>query len=107
SLAGSGASADQVLTCMRANVPTAVRSEDVSLVSFDRSGAPRTMRGALFARRDGGLVRVMLDIKEPADLSGAAYLAREVPGGTQEIYMYLPALGKVRRVHAQNIDSSL
>lgn len=104
---GAPVPVDRVLDCMRANVPTSLRSEDVSLVSFDRSGAARKMRGALLARRDGGLIRAMLEIKEPPDLSGAAYLTREVQGGSQEIYMYLPALGKVRRVRAQNVDSSL
>lgn len=104
--AAPGTAAD-LLACMRANLPESLRAQDVTITAFDRAGAGRTLRGTLYARRNEGRVQAMLAVHEPADLGGSAYLAREVEGGGQEIYLYLPALGKVHRIRAQNIDASM
>ena len=98
---------DKILDCMRANVPPTLRIQEIQLQATDRSGATRTMRGKLFALRDKGLLRAMLRISEPTDLSGASYLVRET-GDTKadEMYMFLPAVGRSRRISGASGDGS-
>jgi hypothetical protein len=99
-----------VLDCMRGNLPPAVRVQDVELTSFDRSGKTRDMKGKLFVMKDKdkGLVRATLRISAPPDLSGAAYLLRESAGdGEDQMFVYLPAVSRVRRITGASADGSL
>src|SRR3546814_18541356 len=45
-------------------------------------------------------------ISAPGDLAGASYLLRERDNG-DEMYVYIPALSKVRRVSGAAVDGSL
>lgn len=98
---------DKVLQCMRANIPPTVRIQQFELTSVDRTGGSRALRGRLYAAREGQLARVMLQIEAPSDLAGAAYLVRENKEGTDEIYLYLPATRKVRRITGPSQDGKL
>jgi hypothetical protein len=104
--AAAEAPSDKVLQCMRANIPPTVRIQQFELTSVDRTGGSRSLRGRLYATRDGLLARVMLLIEAPSDLAGAAYLVRETKAG-DEIYLYLPAMRKVRRITGPSQDGKL
>ncbi|MFI4980321.1 MAG: outer membrane lipoprotein-sorting protein [Nevskiales bacterium] len=106
--AGDKAAVEKVLQCMRANVPPTLRIQEIELQATDRAGASRTMRGKLFAMRDKGLLRAMVHIAEPTDLAGAAYLVRETAADdhADEMYMFLPAMNRVRRITGASADGS-
>lgn len=95
-----------VLECMRANVPESLQIKEVELTAVDRTGGSRTLQGRFFGVREKDLVRSMVKIRAPADLAGAAYLLRERPEG-DEMYVYVPALNKVRRVTGASVDGTL
>lgn len=98
----------KVLDCMRANVPPSLQIKEVELTSVDRSGAERLLKGKVYATRSDGLIRVLLRIAKPRDLEGASYLMRE--GGAarkDEIFLYLPAIQRVRKISGASIDGSL
>jgi hypothetical protein len=97
---------DKILQCMRDNIPPQVRIQQFELTSTDRTGGSRSLRGRLYAKREGELARVMLLIESPTDLAGAAYLVRETKAG-DEIYLYLPATRKVRRIQGPSQDGKL
>lgn len=96
-----------VLSCMRANIPKTVQIKDVELIATDRTGGKRTLRGRFYGTREDERLRATVKIVAPADLSGAAYLLRERPSGGDEMYVYVPALNKVRRVVGAAADGSL
>ena len=106
-------SAQTVLDCMRANVPPAVRAQDVELAATDRVGATRTLKGKLYALSEktssgGSLVRAMLKIDGPTSYAGAAYLVREAEEAAREgMFVYLPSVRRVRRVSGAFADGSL
>lgn len=104
--AAADAGSEKVLQCMRANIPPSVRIQQFELTSIDRTGGARSLKGRLYATREGELARVMLQIEAPSDLAGAAYLVREGKGG-DEIYLYLPATRKVRRITGPSQDGKL
>ncbi|TDU32127.1 outer membrane lipoprotein-sorting protein [Panacagrimonas perspica] len=105
--------AAKVLECMQANVPTSLRVQEVEFSTSDRSGTASTLKGRLYAERelapDGSrLVRAMLLLSAPPNLSGAAYLIREKDGDLRDgMYVYLPSVKRVRRVTGSIADGGL
>jgi outer membrane lipoprotein-sorting protein len=97
---------EKILDCMRTNIPESVRIQEFELTSIDRSGGQRQMRGRVYAKRDGDFARVTLKIESPSDLAGSAYLIREGKD-SDEIYLYLPAMRKVRRINGPSQDGKL
>jgi hypothetical protein len=97
---------DEVTRCMRANIPPTVRIQTVEVTAWDRIGGERTLKGKLFGTREKEQVRVMMRIEGPPDLKGASYLVRE---GTKadEMYLYLPAVQRVRRITGGQLDGQL
>jgi hypothetical protein len=101
-------SIEQIEACMRANLPSTVQVKDFQLISTDKTGGTRTLAGRVHARLENGLINAMMRIEQPSDLRGAAYLVRESKTDQdEEMYVYLPALQKVRRVTGGMKDSSL
>ena len=105
--------ADKVLSCMRANMPNTLRVRDIELVTTEKDGAARILRGRLFAMREKrnkgeGPLRVNLRIDYPENLAGASYLVRETDDYLNEgMYVYLPSVKRVRRVTGTFADGAL
>ena len=99
----------QIEACMRANIPKNLQVREFELTATDKSGGTRTLVGRLHARLEAGRINAMMRITEPSDMKDAAYLVREAgtPGEKEEMYVYIPALQKVRRITGGMRDSSL
>lgn len=108
-IAGSAVAAptlDAVLACMRANIPQTLQIQEIELTAVDADKRERQMRGHLYLHREDGQLRAMLRLSAPADLAGAAYLLRERED-TDEMYMFVPALNRVRRLSGAAADDKL
>lgn len=107
----SGAWADdaqKVLECMRGNVPSSLRVQDIELISTDRSQGSRSLRGKLFAQNEASRVRVMLKVSAPENLAGSAFLLREAAKVSEQgMYVYLPSVRRVRRITGEFADGAL
>ena len=88
----------KLVNCMRANLPVSTRSQDLELRTTDRAGSVRVLSGRLLSRRSNGKASITLRITAPADMQGAALLATPGKSGGQDYYLYLPAVGKPRRI---------
>ncbi|HKY93095.1 MAG TPA: outer membrane lipoprotein-sorting protein [Nevskiaceae bacterium] len=106
--------ADSVLACMRANMPDALRLQNLEFETKDKSGVVVSrIRGRLYAMREsseGGekLVRAMLRVDEPQGFAGAAYLVRQSDDYLRDgMYVYLPSVKRVRRVSGTFADGGL
>jgi hypothetical protein len=104
--ADEAATLSAVTGCMRANIPETVRIQTVTITAWDRAGGERTLKGKLFGTREKDRARVMMRIESPSDLAGASYLVRE-SDSADEMYLYLPAIQKVRRITGQALDGQL
>ncbi|TDU28466.1 outer membrane lipoprotein-sorting protein [Panacagrimonas perspica] len=96
----------KTLECMRANTP---RQLSVSELHIEAEGAGvtnRTLTGAFYSRRDERGLRAALHITAPADLAGMRYLLVE-DDAQDALYLYLPALGKVRRLSGVGPESEI
>lgn len=102
----AGPAEDKLMSCMRANIPKTLRIQEFDLTATDRAGASRLLRGKLFAKREDEKLKSMLRLVAPADVSGASYLLLEGDKADQ-MYVYLPALNKVRRINGASSDGPL
>ena len=106
SAASAGEAESKLLTCMRANIPPSLRIQTFELTSTDRAGSSRLLKGRLYAKRQGDKLRAMVKLTAPPDLNNAAYLIRENEKA-DEMYVFLPALNKVRRIKGGAGDGPL
>jgi hypothetical protein len=104
--AGAQVDLDRVTRCIQDNLPKSLRVDSVSLVAVDRSGAQRQINGALRAESKGQTKRLVWSVRAPADLAGSALLSRQDQNGTQS-YLYLPSLGRVRRIDENEREGSM
>ena len=106
-------SAQKVVECMRAAVPQHMTVGTFILTTFDRVGGSRSVKGRLYATREnlavkGGLMNASLRIDAPAEFKGAAYLVQETDDYLRDgMFVYLPAVKRVRRVTGSFADASL
>ncbi len=104
----AAADKEQIIDCMRANIPRSVQIKEVEMTATDRTGGTRQLRGRLYGtREEDKLLRTMIKINAPSDLAGAAYLLRERASGGDEMYMFVPALQRVRRISGAGADGAL
>lgn len=104
--AQAGAPEDKLMNCMRANIPQTLRIQEFDLAATDRAGGSRLLRGRLYAKREDEKLRAMLRLTAPNDVNGASYLMREGEK-SDEMYVFLPALNKVRRITGGSSDGPL
>lgn len=106
--AAAGDELSKIKTCTRANLPQSLQIKSFELRAKDRGGGERLMQGKIYGQSDKGLFRATMKIEAPADMRGAAYLVREAAdAGDEERYVFIPSLGKVRRISGGMTDSAL
>ncbi len=90
--------AQQIRECARNNFPRQTSVQDLAMIAHDRSGGQRTLQAKMYWRLDdGGYNNVMIRVSTPNDLSGSSYLVLE-RSDRDDMFMYLPALDRVRRI---------
>jgi len=101
-LLGAPAAADMrdVRNCVEENMPRLSIVQELTLRVREESGEETfTARFKLYWRRlSGDERRILLRFAAPDDLKGAAVLVESKPGGRRQVFLYLPELGKPRRV---------
>jgi hypothetical protein len=65
---------------------------------FDRQGRMRERVMTLLARRDPAGDQTLVRFTYPNDIKNTGFLVWEHPGADDERFLYLPALGRVRRI---------
>lgn len=96
----------KVLECLRLNAPKTLRVGDLRVEVQGEGVSTRHLGARFYSRRDAGGLRAMLHVTAPADLAGTRYLlVEEQP--QDALYLYLPALGKVRRVSGAGPEAEI
>jgi len=77
---------------------------DVSMVLINDQGQERVRKMAMWSKLKGGSTdtEVMMRFGDPADIKGTGFLQIENSKADDDIWVYLPALGKTRRLVASN-----
>lgn len=92
----------EVLACMARNEPRTTMVQTIRLRSVDRVGSESISKARLYWRKQDGRSDLLLSFFEPEDMKGAELLIEEDASGKRsEMFLYVPALGRARRVNAQ------
>ncbi len=100
--------AAEVLAAVQAADPWAYAGAEVRAraVVRDGAGGERTLRFVVRAARAGGGISARTTVVAPSDVAGVAFLLVARPGAEDERWLYLPALGKPRRIAGAARDGS-
>jgi len=107
------ATVSDVIQCVRGNVPEQVGIRKINIISTGRDGQSTEFTGRVYATREANSdgerqMRAMLKIDSPPSLAGAAYLVRETDDFLRDaMFVYLPAVDRVRRISGKFGDASL
>jgi outer membrane lipoprotein-sorting protein len=108
SVSAHGRSLEEVEACIHSNLPETTSVQTIAFITKDRIGAESESKAKLYWKRfDGDLSRVMVRFTAPEDLRGAGVLLLEQKGRMPDQFMYLPELGRSRRVSTRMMSSSL
>jgi hypothetical protein len=100
-------SPEEIAACVAANLPARSSVQTVSFQARDRTGALVESRARVYWQRsEDGLSRAMVRFSAPNDLRGAGLLFVQKASGQNDMLMYLPELGKVRRVTGRMVSGS-
>lgn len=112
-LADTLTSSQDVAACMRANLPRHFAVEDFVLSSRSPNGSEEVLSGQIYFSRETrqkglGPARAMMHIENPAPLRDAAYLLFETDDYMRDgMFVFLPAMNRVRRVSGTLADGQL
>ncbi len=102
-----GADARSVSDCVAKNFPATTSVQTVSMKATDRVGSERTIRAVVHWKRyEDGKSKVRALFSEPLDIAGSALLMMQTSGPT-DMFLYTPALQKVRRIAASAMNGSI
>lgn len=109
--AGARAEPSGALSIMQKNAAATRLKDSVSdatftLISRDGGKRVRTTSGATLLQENGQDNMRLVRFLAPADIKGTASLMIEHDKGEDDMWIYLPALGKVRRLSAANKKDS-
>jgi hypothetical protein len=100
-----GAGVAEIQDCIDKNLPTSGK-QSVALERTDKTGQSRRLEANAFWKRDDAKrSRFLMRIEAPPDERGSAFLFLEGEP-TDDLFAYLPDLGKVRRITAHTLDGS-
>lgn len=105
-LHADAARAAEVLACASKNLPPAAKLRDFEIASTDSGGVTRTLQGALFVSPLEDGYAMTLQVVQPADMSGAAFLIRQ-SADSEQMFVYLPAVRRMRRITGQAANTSM
>jgi hypothetical protein len=99
--------AEQIEACHRQSFPDDSSVQTISMNAKDRIGAVTTSKATIrWKRFDDGLSRVMMRFFKPPDLRGAGLLMIENES-RNDMFIYLPELGRVKRITSRMTSASM
>jgi outer membrane lipoprotein-sorting protein len=79
---------------------------EMEMKLYDRRRRETLRRLVLFARREDSRDKVLVRFTYPEDIRDTAFLSLENPSGENDRFLYLPSLGRSRRISAQENQES-
>jgi len=102
------ATLEELEACVRGNRPPESSVQTVLFRTRDRADRTSESRARIYWKRfDDGLSQAMLRMSDPPTQRGAGVLMIEKKDARADLFMYLPELGRARRVTARMVSGSL
>ena len=102
------ATAAEIQQCVQQNFPDDSMVQTVKMVSIDRLGVERVLEADMWWQKnqETRLSNVLLTFDNPPELRGASVLVIEKKP-TNDMFMFLPELGKTRRITTQMVQGNM
>ena len=105
--ASGAATLDEVEACLKSNSPKETSVQTITLEAVGRTGTANVSKATIHWKKLGDEKSgALIHFTAPAQLRGSAALFLEKEG-RNDMFMYLPELGKVRRVTGRMMGGSL
>ncbi len=100
--------AAQIQACVEANMPERTSVQTVVFRARDRIGSVNESRATIHWKRfEGDKSRVLIRFSAPPDLRKAAVLMLDRKPGQRDMFLYLPALDRVKRITSRMMSGSM
>lgn len=97
----AGADVEAVRSCMEANAPRMSAVQTILVTAKDPEGLVSETRARIYWRRfNDEQARMLMRMEAPEDLAGAGMLMISPPEGNPEVHLYLPEIGRPKRVYS-------
>ena len=100
---------EEIEACVQANFPDDSSIQEIAMHSFDEAGEPTAlpMEAKIYWKMgENEHSQVLMEFDNPPDLRGSSLLMLEKEG-RNDMFMYLPEFGRVRRVTSQMASGSM
>lgn len=91
-------SADQILDNVENAITASSAEIHVRMDLYSTSGSQRERSLVAYAKDSNDLSKSFILFTEPANIKGTSFLSLEQPGGSDEMYLFMPVLGNVRKI---------
>lgn len=106
SLAGQDMTGSQVLDKVEDAIEATSAEILLTMELYSASGSSRQRSLQIYMKESDGRSQSLMRFTAPADVEGTAFLARETADGDEEMYLYMPVLGSVRRIAGSQKNGS-
>jgi hypothetical protein len=103
---GAGKTAEEIQACVRANQPARSARQELAFETERPAGKSELAAELFWQRTPNDLSQLLVRVEAPPDVRGSAFLLIERKGGN-DMFSYLPELGKVRRITGHSASGSL
>lgn len=105
--AAGAATLEEIRACVAANLPEKTLRQHWTLVVAGRSGSERKLELDFeWKRFEGNRSKFVTRVTSPPDMRGAAVLVIENKDRANDVFSYLPELGKIRRLTSRTLSGS-
>lgn len=100
--------AEEIQACMEANQPDDTSVQTLGLFATNSIGSTTESRAKMYWKRfEDDLSKVLMRFSDPPDLRSAGMLMIEQKSGRSDMWMYLPELGKTKRISGHMVSGSM
>lgn len=93
-----GLTADDIMRDAETSlIPADVRA-DVTMILINRAGSRRVRELSMISTEEDELNKMVMHFRSPADVKGTGFLMLEADSRETDMWLYLPDLGRVRRI---------
>ncbi len=98
---------DAIVACIGKNFPRESAQHHIGILSRDAQGGKTRLQARLFWQPSTGEQnRIHVQLIEPADLAGSAYLLVQTPN-QESLFLFVPGLNRVRRLRGEAMAGEL
>ncbi len=104
--ASAAMTGDDVLARVEEEMQSTTAHLQMNMKLYSASGDAREREMEVYKNNQEGLTKSFVRFLSPATIEGTAFLSLEQESGSEDMYLYMPALGSVRKIASSQRNGS-